>query len=70
MWSLFYYNKKHYNFIFALIIVFPKLISSLVNIIIYLFLFKTNLKKKYSMRLSGLINSIMGKPSWYRITLN
>ena len=70
MWSRFYFNKKHTNYFFALIFMMPKLLSSILKIIIYSATFKTKKRKIYLMRLSGLINSIIGKSSWYRITLS
>lgn len=70
MWSRFYFNKKHTNYFFALIFMMPKLLSSIFKIIIYSVTFKTLKRKIYLMRLSGLINSIIGKSSWYRITLS
>ena len=70
MWSRFYFNKKHTNYFFALILVIPKLFSSILKIIIYSVTFKTKKRKIYLMRLSGLINSIIGKSSWHRITLS
>ena len=70
MWSRFYFNKKHSNYFFALISVMPKLFSSILKIIIYSVTFKNKKRKIYLMRLSGLINSIIGKSSWHRITLS
>jgi N-acetylglucosaminyl-diphospho-decaprenol L-rhamnosyltransferase len=70
MWSLFYFNKKHHNFLSALILVFPKLTSSLLKIIFYSFYSKSKKKDIYKKRLSGLTNSIFGKSSWYRPTLD
>jgi len=70
MWSRFYFNKKHTNYFFALIFMMPKLLSSILKIIIYSATFKTKKRKIYLMRLSGLINSIIGKSSWHRITLS
>ena len=70
MWSRFYFNKKHSNYFLALISVIPKLFSSILKIIIYSVTFKTFKRKIYLMRLSGLINSIIGKSSWHRITLS
>ena len=70
MWSRFYFNKKHSNYFFALISAIPILFYSILKILIYLVIFKKKKKKIYLMRLSGLINSIMGKSSWYRIKLS
>ena len=66
MWSTFYYNKKYKGFIISLIIVSPKLISSILKFFIFLTLRKHEKKKIYYQRYSGLINSIIGRSSWYR----
>ena len=66
MWSTFYYHKKYNGFILALLKVSGKLISSLIKSGIYLILFNQPKKKIYYQRLSGLMNSIIGKKSWYR----
>ena len=65
MWSYYYYNKKHFTFLYALLITFDKFISYFLRVLFYTLLFNKN-KKKYKQRLSGLLNSYMGKPSWYR----
>ena len=70
MWSLFYYNKKHSNFYHALILVMPILFSSPFKIFFYSIFSKTQKKEIYLKRISGLINSILGRPSWYRPTLD
>ncbi len=66
MWSTFYYHKKYRGFVFALIIVFPKLLSSFIKTVIYFLIFNKKKKDIYFCRLSGLLNSILGKKSWYR----
>jgi N-acetylglucosaminyl-diphospho-decaprenol L-rhamnosyltransferase len=66
MWSLFYFNKKHYNFLYSLALVFPKLFSSLLKSFFYKIIFKNKKSELYKKRLSGLFNSIIGKNSWYR----
>jgi N-acetylglucosaminyl-diphospho-decaprenol L-rhamnosyltransferase len=70
MWSLFYYNRKHFNFFYALILVSPKFISALIKIIFYKLIVNDKKNKIYSERLNGLINSILGRSSWYRPTLD
>ena len=70
MWSRFYFNKKHSNYFFALISVMPKLISTIYKILIYSVILKTKKRKIYLMRLSGLVNSIIGNSSWHRVTLS
>ena len=66
MWSTFNYHKKYKGFFISLLIVLPKLISAIIKILIYSLIFNNEKKKIYYQRLSGLINAIMGKSSWYR----
>ena len=66
MWSTFYYHKKYRGFLFALFKVILKLISSSLKIIYYSIIKNKYKKNIYFYRLSGLINSITGKKSWYR----
>jgi GT2 family glycosyltransferase len=65
MWSYYYYYKKHFTFLYAILITFHKLIFYSLRLIVYTLGSNRN-KKKYKQRLSGLINSYIGKPSWYR----
>ena len=66
MWSTFYYNKKHKGFLVSFIIVGPKLFSSVFKFLLFLILRNKEKKEIYYQRFSGLMNSIMGKSSWYR----
>ena len=66
MWSKFYFNKKHYGYINALLKMSPILLSSFFKFIYYLLINNVFKKKVYKMRFLGLINSIMCKKSWYR----
>jgi N-acetylglucosaminyl-diphospho-decaprenol L-rhamnosyltransferase len=66
MWSTFYYTKKHKGFLYALLHVSDKLISGLIKYIFYSLTLKNSKKLIYQHRLSGLFNSIIGKPSWFR----
>ena len=68
-WSKFYFNKKHYGYIFALLNGLPNFISSISKFIFYLIL---NNKKKniYFKRSMGSINAILGKSSSYRPKIN
>ena len=66
MWSTFYYNKKYRGFLLSLIIVGPKLISSIFKFVLFFILRNKKKKEIYYQRYSGLINSIFGKSSWYR----
>ena len=65
MWSYYYYNKKNFTFLYALLITFDKVIFYSLRVFFYTLLFNKN-KKKYKQRLSGLLNSYMGQSSWYR----
>ncbi len=66
MWSIFYFNKKHYGYFYALSSVSKKLFSSLIKIIFYSIVFNQRRKRIYVQRFSGLFNSIIGNKSWYR----
>ena len=70
MWSTFYYNKKHKGFFLALINILPKFFSASIKTLIYSLLFNKNKRDIYYCRLSGIANSIIGKKSWYRPSLD
>ena len=65
MWSTFIFHKKYKGFYVSFLIILPKLISAIIKVLIYTLIFNKK-KKIYYQRLSGLINAIMGKSSWYR----
>jgi len=66
LWSLFYYSRKHKGIISAYRITFRKFISAFFKLIIYYFI---NKKKHliYKHRFLGLLNSYLGKKSFFRI---
>ena len=66
MWSTFYYNRKHYGYFYSLVKISRKFLSSLINLIFFSIIFKNKKRKIYFQRFSGLINSILGRKSWYR----
>ena len=66
MWSTFYFNRKHHGLIISLLIILPKLLSSIFKFLLFLIVRNNKKKEIYYHRFSGLINSIMGKSSWYR----
>ena len=70
MWSTFYFHKKYKGFFLATIIIFPKLLSALFKSIFYLIIFNKKKRDIYLHRLSGVLNSITGKKSWYRPALD
>ena len=65
MWSTFNYHKKYKGFLVSFFIVLPKMTSAIIKVLVYSLLFNKK-NKIYYQRLSGLINAIMGKTSWYR----
>ena len=65
MWSTFNFHKKHKGFIVSFFIVLPKLSSAVIKVLIYSLLFNEK-KNIYYQRMSGLVNAIAGKSSWYR----
>ena len=66
MWSNFYYYKKHNFYLFSLIKFSPKILLLGVKIIFNLIFFKKLKMKIAFYRLSGLLNSVFNKSSWYR----
>ena len=70
MWSTFYFHKKYKGFLIALIIIFPKLFSSLIKTLFYQIIFDNEKRDIYFCRLSGIFNSMLGKKSWYRPSLD
>ena len=67
MWSKFYFNKKHYGFLSSSIKIFPNFVSAIIKILFYSLLLKKHKINIYKMRLLGILNSFMGKKSFYRI---
>ena len=65
MWSTFNYHRKYKGFFVSFFIILPKMSSAIIKIVVYTLTFSKK-KKIYYQRLSGLINAIMGKSSWYR----
>ena len=65
MWSTFNYHKKYKGFFASFFIILPKMSSAIIKVLIYTLIFNKK-KKIYYQRLSGLVNAIMGKSSWYR----
>ena len=66
MWSWFYFYKKNYSFFHALFKLFGKLTKSFFKTIFYFITNQKNQKDKYQYRFLGLLNSIIGRSSFYR----
>ena len=66
MWSKYYYNKKHYGHSVALTSISLNFFSGIFKYLIYLLIFNDYKKKIYKMRIFGIINAVLNRPSWYR----
>lgn len=66
MWSLYYYNLKHFGLLAAYKVTFYKFISSLLKMLVSILLFNKKKYLIYKYRLLGLVNAYKGKTSWLR----
>ena len=66
MWSKFYFNKKHYGYVIALLRTFSNLTSASLKYLFYSLIFNRHKKTIYKMRILGLVNSMIGKKSYLR----
>ena len=64
-WSKFYYQKKYYGFIRALIYCLPNILKNCIQLIPVLFLDYSKAKYKY-FKIEGFICSVVGFPSFKR----
>ena len=67
MWSYFYYHKKNEGYFNALKVSFGKLIRSLFKLFLFTIIFNKKKRTNYCYRFLGLLNSMIGKKSSYRI---
>tara|TARA_B100002051_G_C16640015_1_gene588089 strand:+ start:31 stop:903 length:873 start_codon:yes stop_codon:yes gene_type:complete len=66
MWSSYYFHRKHFGIIVAFRKVLPKLFSAIFNFIFFLAINNRKKRNIYYARYDGIINSILGKNSWFR----
>ena len=66
MWSTFYFHKKHYGYMLALLRILPKLCFSFLKFIVYFLILRKFKSDIYKHRFLGIINSVLLKKSWYR----
>ena len=66
LWSMYYVNKKVFNSFYALKVVAPLILKDIIKIILYLMILKFDLATKRYFRLSGVLNSIIGRKSFKR----
>ena len=67
MWSSFYFYKKNYNYFFALKKMIGKLLRSLFKTLFYSLTFQKTKKNKYLYRFLGIMSSMIGMSSFFRI---
>jgi len=66
MWSLFYYNYKHFGVFIAYKVTISKFFSSIFKLFFALVFFNKKILLIHCYRLSGLLNAFLKKPSWLR----
>ena len=66
MWSLFYYNHKHFGVWRAYRVTIVKFISSVIKLLFALILFNKKFFLIHYFRLSGLLNAFLKKTAWLR----
>ena len=65
-WGKFYFYKKNYNYLYALIKIYPNFIKSIKKIFISVFKLNKNLMLLSSLELLGIIASVFRFKSFYR----
>jgi len=66
MWSLFYYNYKHFGVIAAYKNTIIKFFSSILKLFVALLFFNKKNFLIHYYRLNGLLNAFLKKPAWLR----
>ena len=66
MWSLFYYNYKHFGVLTAYKVTISKFFSTLFKLLFFLLFFNKKKILIYYYRLNGLFNAFLKRPSWLR----
>jgi GT2 family glycosyltransferase len=66
MWSLFYYNNKHFGVLVAYKVTISKFFSSLFKLFVALVFFNKKNFLIHYYRLNGLFNAFLKKPAWLR----
>ena len=66
MWSLFYYNYKHFGILTAYRTTIGKFFSSIFKLFFFLVFFNKKKILIHYYRLNGLFNAFLKKPAWLR----
>ena len=69
MWSKFYFNKKHRGILISILLGLSSLLGNFLKYLICIITFN---KKSiiYKMKLSGTMNALLGRKSWFRPEIN
>ena len=67
MWSYFYYHKKNDGYLNALKVSLGKLMRSFFKLILFTLILNKKKRINYLYRFLGLLNSMIGKKSFFRI---
>ena len=66
MWSLFYYNYKHFGVITAYRVAIIRFFSSIFKLFFFFIFFNKKKILIHYYRINGLLNAFLGRPSWLR----
>ena len=69
MWSSFYFSKKHFGFFQSFVIHFYSLIKNFIKYFIFLLFFQKEKSTKHLYRYLGLLNSMLGNKSFFRVQI-
>ena len=70
MWSKVYYDRKHYGVIYVFKNYFFHMILNFLKLIAFTLIFNRKKIIINYLRLSGILNSLIGNSSWYRPKVN
>jgi glycosyltransferase involved in cell wall biosynthesis len=68
-WSIFYFNKKHFGYLFSIKKTFHILIISILKLIYHLIFLNFKISYNYIFFIRGYFNSLLGNRSFYRTNL-
>jgi N-acetylglucosaminyl-diphospho-decaprenol L-rhamnosyltransferase len=68
-WSIFYFNKKHFGYLFSIKKTFHILIISILKLIYHLIFLNFKISYNYIFFIRGYFNSLLGNRSLYRTNL-
>ena len=66
IWSKFYFQRKHKNYLTAIIDGFPIFFSAILKYIFYLIILNSKKRAIYLHRAMGYVNAAIGRKSFFR----